>query len=71
MVCTQHFLQDTSRPAHYNVLMDEIGFAVDDLPQFIHSLSYVYAIYFPLINQKLLIYIKTNNSQLVSVPQGN
>ncbi|KAH7672237.1 eukaryotic translation initiation factor 2C protein [Dioscorea alata] len=32
----------TSRPTHYHVLLDEIGFAVDDLQKLVHSLSYVY-----------------------------
>lgn len=42
--CFGHALiQGTSRPAHYHVLIDEIGFAVDELQQFIHNLSYVYA----------------------------
>lgn len=31
----------TSRPAHYHVLLDEIGFSPDDLQNLIHSLSYV------------------------------
>ncbi|XP_010252577.1 PREDICTED: protein argonaute 16 isoform X2 [Nelumbo nucifera] len=32
----------TSRPAHYHVLLDEIGFSADDLQKLVHSLSYVY-----------------------------
>ncbi|CAK7349045.1 unnamed protein product [Dovyalis caffra] len=32
----------TSRPAHYHVLLDEIGFSPDELQNLIHSLSYVY-----------------------------
>ncbi|KAJ0984406.1 hypothetical protein J5N97_002762 [Dioscorea zingiberensis] len=32
----------TSRPTHYHVLLDEIGFSVDDLQQLVHVLSYVY-----------------------------
>ncbi|KAK1389077.1 Argonaute [Heracleum sosnowskyi] len=32
----------TSRPAHYHVLVDEIGFSADDLQNLVHSLSYVY-----------------------------
>ncbi|KAK9289497.1 hypothetical protein L1049_007652 [Liquidambar formosana] len=31
----------TTRPTHYHVLLDEIGFSIDDLQEFIHSLSYV------------------------------
>ncbi|RDY01710.1 Protein argonaute 4B, partial [Mucuna pruriens] len=33
----------TSRPVHYHVLLDEIGFSADGLQNLIHSLSYVYA----------------------------
>ncbi|KAL2474238.1 Protein argonaute 6 [Abeliophyllum distichum] len=33
--------EGTSRPAHYHVLLDEIGFSPDDLQNLIHSLSYV------------------------------
>ncbi|KAM5580524.1 protein argonaute 16 [Rosa sericea] len=32
----------TSRPAHYHVLLDEIGFSANELQNLIHSLSYVY-----------------------------
>ncbi|KAJ6870250.1 argonaute105 [Populus alba x Populus x berolinensis] len=32
----------TTRPTHYHVLLDEIGFSADDLQELIHSLSYVY-----------------------------
>ncbi|CAL9761195.1 unnamed protein product [Musa acuminata subsp. burmannicoides] len=32
----------TSRPIHYNVLLDEIGFKPDDLQKLVHALSYVY-----------------------------
>ncbi|KAM0878493.1 hypothetical protein ACQ4PT_034823 [Festuca glaucescens] len=32
----------TSRPTHYHVLHDEIGFTADTLQEFVHSLSYVY-----------------------------
>ncbi|KAH1148531.1 hypothetical protein GLYMA_15G231700v4 [Glycine max] len=35
------FLLGTSRPVHYHVLLDEIGFSADGLQNFIHSLSYV------------------------------
>ncbi|XP_058745122.1 protein argonaute 4-like [Vicia villosa] len=31
----------TSRPTHYHVLWDEIGFSTDDLQELVHSLSYV------------------------------
>lgn len=33
--------QGTSRPTHYHVLHDEIGFTADDLQELVHSLSYV------------------------------
>ncbi|KAF5769519.1 putative post-transcriptional gene silencing PAZ-Argonaute family [Helianthus annuus] len=32
----------TTRPTHYHVLLDQIGFSVDDLQELVHSLSYVY-----------------------------
>lgn len=32
----------TTRPTHYHVLFDEIGFSPDDLQELVHSLSYVY-----------------------------
>ncbi|KDO66359.1 hypothetical protein CISIN_1g0024492mg, partial [Citrus sinensis] len=32
----------TSRPTHYHVLFDEIGFSSDELQELVHSLSYVY-----------------------------
>ncbi|TVU10901.1 hypothetical protein EJB05_44456, partial [Eragrostis curvula] len=32
----------TSRPTHYHVLLDEIGFSADDLQKLVLSLSYVY-----------------------------
>ncbi|PRQ52666.1 putative post-transcriptional gene silencing PAZ-Argonaute family [Rosa chinensis] len=32
----------TSRPVHYHVLLDEIGFSANELQNLIHSLSYVY-----------------------------
>ncbi|CAF1775237.1 unnamed protein product [Brassica napus] len=32
----------TTRPTHYHVLYDEIGFSTDDLQELVHSLSYVY-----------------------------
>uniref|UniRef100_A0A7N0RIH9 Argonaute 4 n=1 Tax=Kalanchoe fedtschenkoi TaxID=63787 RepID=A0A7N0RIH9_KALFE len=41
-LCAQSGVIGTSRPAHYHVLMDEIGFQPDDLQNFVHSLSYVY-----------------------------
>ncbi|KAK3005861.1 hypothetical protein RJ639_015846 [Escallonia herrerae] len=41
-MCAQAGMIGTSRPAHYHVLVDEIGFSPDDLQNLIHSLSYVY-----------------------------
>ncbi|KAG8640547.1 hypothetical protein MANES_13G066164v8 [Manihot esculenta] len=38
----EQMIKGTSRPAHYHVLLDEIGFSPDDLQSLIHSLSYVY-----------------------------
>ncbi|KAF9595141.1 hypothetical protein IFM89_037241 [Coptis chinensis] len=34
--------QGTTRPTHYHVLYDEIGFSPGDLQELVHSLSYVY-----------------------------
>ncbi|KAL0435283.1 UNVERIFIED_CONTAM: protein argonaute 4 [Sesamum radiatum] len=34
--------QGTTRPTHYHVLLDEVGFSADDLQELVHSLSYVY-----------------------------
>ncbi|XP_045802087.1 mitochondrial inner membrane protein OXA1-like [Trifolium pratense] len=36
--------QGTSRPTHYHVLLDEIGFSPDDLQELVHSVSYVYGV---------------------------
>ncbi|KAL5794184.1 hypothetical protein ACOSP7_002778 [Xanthoceras sorbifolium] len=41
-MCAQAGMIGTSRPAHYHVLLDEIGFTPDVLQNLIHSLSYVY-----------------------------
>ncbi|EXC25516.1 Protein argonaute 16 [Morus notabilis] len=41
-LCSHAGMIGTSRPAHYHVLLDEIGFSPDDLQNLIHSLSYVY-----------------------------
>ncbi|GLT94085.1 hypothetical protein SLE2022_118450 [Rubroshorea leprosula] len=41
-MCAHAGMIGTSRPAHYHVLLDEIGFTPDDLQNLIHSLSYVY-----------------------------
>ncbi|XVE72463.1 hypothetical protein DITRI_Ditri11bG0041100 [Diplodiscus trichospermus] len=41
-MCAHAGMIGTSRPAHYHVLLDEIGFSPNDLQNLIHSLSYVY-----------------------------
>ncbi|KAL8474253.1 hypothetical protein ACS0TY_030902 [Phlomoides rotata] len=41
-MCSHAGIIGTSRPAHYHVLLDEIGFSPDELQNLIHSLSYVY-----------------------------
>ncbi|KAJ4830357.1 Protein argonaute 16 [Turnera subulata] len=41
-MCAHAGMIGTSRPAHYHVLLDEIGFSPDDLQNLVHSLSYVY-----------------------------
>ncbi|KAF8008169.1 hypothetical protein BT93_K1988 [Corymbia citriodora subsp. variegata] len=41
-MCAQAGMIGTSRPAHYHVLIDEIGFSADGLQNLVHSLSYVY-----------------------------
>ncbi|KAK9284381.1 hypothetical protein L1049_023552 [Liquidambar formosana] len=41
-MCAHAGMIGTSRPAHYHVLLDEIGFSPDDMQNLIHSLSYVY-----------------------------
>ncbi|GKD45752.1 protein argonaute 16 [Tanacetum coccineum] len=41
-MCAQPGMIGTSRPAHYHVLLDEIGFSPDALQNLILSLSYVY-----------------------------
>ncbi|PIN22149.1 Translation initiation factor 2C (eIF-2C) [Handroanthus impetiginosus] len=40
-MCSHAGMIGTSRPAHYHVLLDEIGFSPNDLQNLIHSLSYV------------------------------
>ncbi|CAA0813181.1 Protein argonaute 4 [Striga hermonthica] len=41
-LCAHAGMIGTTRPTHYHVLLDEIGFAADDLQELVHSLSYVY-----------------------------
>lgn len=41
-LCAHAGMIGTTRPTHYHVLMDEVGFSADDLQELVHSLSYVY-----------------------------
>ncbi|KAG8363748.1 hypothetical protein BUALT_Bualt19G0054500 [Buddleja alternifolia] len=41
-MCAHAGMIGTTRPTHYQVLYDEIGFSPDDLQELVHSLSYVY-----------------------------
>ncbi|KAJ4883600.1 Protein argonaute 9 [Raphanus sativus] len=41
-LCAHAGVMGTTRPTHYHVLYDEIGFSTDDLQELVHSLSYVY-----------------------------
>uniref|UniRef100_A0A5B7CCF5 Argonaute 4 n=1 Tax=Davidia involucrata TaxID=16924 RepID=A0A5B7CCF5_DAVIN len=41
-MCAHAGMIGTTRPTHYHVLFDEVGFSADDLQELIHSLSYVY-----------------------------
>ncbi|GJY98740.1 argonaute 4A-like protein, partial [Tanacetum coccineum] len=41
-LCAQNGAIGTTRPTHYHVLLDQIGFSTDELQEFVHSLSYVY-----------------------------
>jgi eukaryotic translation initiation factor 2C len=41
-LCAQAGMIGTTRPTHYHVLLDEVGFSADDLQDLVHSLSYVY-----------------------------
>ncbi|KAI3862801.1 hypothetical protein MKW98_008641, partial [Papaver atlanticum] len=41
-ICSHAGMIGTTRPTHYHVLMDEIGFTADDMQELVHSLSYVY-----------------------------
>ncbi|CAL4976789.1 unnamed protein product [Urochloa decumbens] len=41
-MCAHTGMIGTTRPTHYHVLYDEIGFTPDDLQALVHSLSYVY-----------------------------
>ncbi|TKY49812.1 argonaute 4A [Spatholobus suberectus] len=41
-LCAQAGMIGTTRPTHYHVLHDEIGFTADELQELVHSLSYTY-----------------------------
>ncbi|RYR63852.1 hypothetical protein Ahy_A04g021608 isoform B [Arachis hypogaea] len=41
-LCAHAGMIGTSRPTHYHVLHDEVGFSADELQELVHSLSYVY-----------------------------
>ncbi|XP_031490005.1 protein argonaute 4-like isoform X2 [Nymphaea colorata] len=41
-MCAHAGMIGTTRPTHYHILVDEIGFSADDLQMLVHSLSYVY-----------------------------
>ncbi|KAK2971923.1 hypothetical protein RJ640_011704 [Escallonia rubra] len=41
-MCAHAGMIGTTRPTHYHVLLDEVGFSADDLQELVHSLSYVY-----------------------------
>ncbi|CAH2072228.1 unnamed protein product [Thlaspi arvense] len=41
-LCAHAGMIGTTRPTHYHVLFDQIGFSTDDLQELVHSLSYVY-----------------------------
>ncbi|KHG16394.1 Protein argonaute 4 -like protein [Gossypium arboreum] len=39
-LCAHAGMIGTTRPTHYHVLLDQIGFSADDLQELVHSLSY-------------------------------
>ncbi|KAL2925852.1 Protein argonaute 4 [Bienertia sinuspersici] len=41
-LCAHAGMIGTTRPTHYHVLLDEVGFSPDDLQDLVHNLSYVY-----------------------------
>jgi eukaryotic translation initiation factor 2C len=43
-LCAHAGMIGTTRPTHYHVLYDEIGFSADELQELVHSLSYVYVV---------------------------
>ncbi|KAL1822152.1 hypothetical protein ACET3Z_008930 [Daucus carota] len=40
-LCAQIAITGTTRPTHYHVLLNQVGFSPDDLQELVHSLSYV------------------------------
>ncbi|KAF5744968.1 hypothetical protein HS088_TW07G00549 [Tripterygium wilfordii] len=41
-LCAHAGMIGTTRPTHYQVLFDEVGFSPDELQELVHNLSYVY-----------------------------
>ncbi|XP_052186321.1 protein argonaute 4-like [Diospyros lotus] len=41
-LCAHAGMIGTTRPTHYHVLLDQVGFSADELQELVHSLSYVY-----------------------------
>ncbi|KAL0370296.1 UNVERIFIED_CONTAM: protein argonaute 4 [Sesamum angustifolium] len=41
-LCAHAGMIGTTRPTHYHVLLDEVGYSADDVQELVHSLSYVY-----------------------------
>ncbi|XP_065865840.1 protein argonaute 4-like [Euphorbia lathyris] len=41
-LCAHAGMIGTTRPTHYHVLLDQVGFTADDLQELVHALSYVY-----------------------------
>lgn len=41
-LCAHAGMIGTTRPTHYHVLLDEVGFSPDELQDLVHNLSYVY-----------------------------
>lgn len=41
-LCAHAGMIGTTRPTHYHVLLDQVGYSPDDIQELVHSLSYVY-----------------------------
>ncbi|CAM9002892.1 unnamed protein product [Rhodiola kirilowii] len=41
-LCAHAGMIGTTRPTHYHVLFDDVGFGADELQELVHSMSYVY-----------------------------